>query len=503
MPHLRPPFWLLPEPPAPEAASAERVLVWLRRDLRLDDHTALSLALRSARQVWCVFIFDTNILAPLARDNRRVDFLHASLSQLDGELRALGGGLIVRHGPAVPQLCAVAQALQVQQVYCSRDYEPAALQRDQAAQVALSALGIKLYGCKDQVIFEADELLTAAGRPYTVYTPYKNAWLKRLGDQDQPPRPVLPHRQAMAAVPPPLDTGLPSLAELGFATTGVNRWLPPGVQGANQRLQDFIARMDHYAERRDFPAAKGPSYLSVDLRFGSVSVRQLVRLAHARSLNGSLGAQVWLSELIWREFYMQVLFHHPHVVGQCFRPEYDAVAWEQGPQAEAHFQAWCEGRTGYPLVDAAMRQLRQTGYMHNRLRMVAASFLCKDLGLDWRWGEAWFAQQLNDFDLAANNGGWQWSASTGCDAQPYFRIFNPVSQSQKFDPQGRFIRRYVPELNALPDAALHAPWLAKPVDLAAADWRLGLHYPAPIVDHATARGVALARYGKVKGPPQD
>ncbi|MDE2276775.1 MAG: FAD-binding domain-containing protein, partial [Burkholderiales bacterium] len=235
------------------------------------------------------------------------------------------------------------------------------------------------------------------------------------------------------------------------------------------------------------------------LRFGTVSVRRLAREAAQRARAGSRGAEVWLSELIWRDFYHQVLHHHPRVVTQAFKPEYDRIRWEHGQAADAQFAAWCEGRTGYPLVDAAMHQINQTGYMHNRLRMVVASFLTKDLGLDWRRGEAYFARHLNDFDLAANNGGWQWAASSGCDAQPYFRIFNPVTQSQKFDPEGRFIRRYLPALARLPDKLVHAPWLARPVDLAAAGLTLGTDYPLPVVQHEAARAATLARYAVVKG----
>jgi deoxyribodipyrimidine photo-lyase len=236
----------------------------------------------------------------------------------------------------------------------------------------------------------------------------------------------------------------------------------------------------------------------VHLRFGTVSPRLLARTAHGLTQNGNAGAATWLSELVWRDFYFQILHHHPHVVNHSFKPAYDAIAWETGPAADALFCAWCEGRTGYPLVDAAMAQLNQTGYMHNRLRMVVASFLVKDLGIDWRRGEAYFAAHLNDFDLAANNGGWQWASSSGCDAQPYFRIFNPVSQSEKFDPDGKFIRRYVPQLAALPAAAVHAPWLARPLELREAGVRLGDNYPAPIVDHAAARQRTLARYAVVK-----
>ncbi|HSQ71713.1 MAG TPA: FAD-binding domain-containing protein, partial [Rubrivivax sp.] len=274
--------------------------------------------------------------------------------------------------------------------------------------------------------------------------------------------------------------------------------LPTGPLGAHELLDDFLQRIDRYHETRDFPAVKGPSYLSPHLRFGTVSIRQLAREAHARMVAGLRGAEVWLSELIWRDFYHQVLHHHPQVVAHAFKPEYDRIRWEHGKHADELFAAWCEGRTGYPLVDAAMHQINQTGYMHNRLRMVVASFLSKDLGLDWRRGEAHFALQLNDFDLAANNGGWQWAASTGCDAQPYFRIFNPVNQSEKFDPEGRFIRRYLPALAKLPDKLIHAPWLARPVDLTAAGIELGRDYPHPVVDHAVARAKTLERYAVVK-----
>ena len=234
------------------------------------------------------------------------------------------------------------------------------------------------------------------------------------------------------------------------------------------------------------------------LRFGTVSIRELVGHAWPLAQAGDAGASVWLSELIWREFYMQILAHHPHVATRSYKPEYDAIRWEHGKHAEALLKAWCEGRTGYPLVDAAMHQINRTGYMHNRLRMVVASFLVKDLGVDWRRGEAYFAEKLNDFDLAANNGGWQWAASTGCDAQPYFRIFNPVSQSQKFDAGAKFIRRYLPELARLPDDLIHAPWLARPVDLAAAGVELGVTYPQPLVRHEAARAKTLERYGVVK-----
>jgi len=498
------------------------VLVWFRRDLRANDNTALRAALATGCPVHCAFIFDRAILDPLPRADRRVEFIHQSLAALDDELRMRSGqpgsGLIVRHGLAADELPRLAAELQAQAVYTNHDYEPAAIARDDRVLRALSASGVAWHAFKDQVIFERGEVLTQGGKPYSVFTPYKNAWLKKLDllgldqaglDAAQAPDTATAW-QRLAPRPESLRQPLPSLADIGFAATGLSRLgIAGGSAAAQTLLADFLRRIDAYDQARNFPAVKGPSYLSVHLRFGTVSVRQLVREALARMRQGSPGAAGWLSELIWRDFYFQILHNFPHVAdagghSHSFRAEYDRIAWEQGPQAEALFDAWCNGRTGYPMVDAAMRQINQTGYMHNRLRMVVASFLTKDLGVDWRWGERYFAEKLNDFDLAANNGGWQWASSSGCDAQPYFRIFNPVSQSEKFDPQGKFIRRYLPELAPLPDAALHAPWTARPVDLQAAGLRLGHgagdHYPLPIVDHAQAREATLARYAVVKKP---
>ena len=463
-------------------------LVWFRRDLRDFDHAALSQALRRHARVHCVFVFDISILGALPRRDRRVEFILGAVEALDAGLRQHGGGLIVRHGDPrdiIPQLVC---ELNVAAVYCNRDYEPAAIARDEEIQRRLAqgclASQVDFLQFKDQVIFEQDEILTQAGTPFSVFTPYKNAWLKKLSPDHIAPYPAYePEQGCLAATP----RDIPALEQLGFLPTDLPALdLPTGMEGAQTLLTDFMDRIDAYAEARNFPANNGTSGLSPHLRFGTVSIRQLVRCAHGQgailgSGASSKGAETWLSELIWRDFYHAILWHHPHVVDRCFKPAFDTLQWDTAPQL---FHAWQQGRTGFPLVDAGMRQLLQTGTMHNRLRMVTASFLTKDLGVDWRLGEAWFAEKLLDFDLAANNGGWQWAASTGCDSQPWFRIFNPVTQSEKFDPHGKFIRHYVPELAHLSDREIHAPW------------KLGgvVGYPAPIVNHALARERTLTRF---------
>jgi deoxyribodipyrimidine photo-lyase len=477
-------------------------LVWLRRDLRLHDNAALAAALAQCAQVHCVFVFDTEILDALPRQDRRVEFIRASLVELDAGLREAAGkpaaGLIVRHALASQEIPALAHSLQVQAVFAAKDYEPQALQRDTRVHQALQTQSIAFVQMKDHVVWEEREVLTQTGKPYGVFTPYLRSWLAKLDASPQPEQPLhMPER--LAARPAALAGPVPTLQQLGFEPTNLAALaIPTGMSGAARLLDDFVARMDRYDETRNFPAIKGPSYLGVHLRFGTVSIRQLVNLARQHVAQGSAGAQTWLAELGWRDFYVQILANFPQVASGAFKPEYDAIQWDEGPAADALYAAWCEGRTGYPLVDAAMAQLNQTGYMHNRLRMVAGSFLVKHLGLDWRWGERYFALHLNDFDLSANNGGWQWVSSSGCDAQPYFRIFNPVTQSEKFDAEGKFIRRYVPALAGLSAKAIHAPWLAKPLELQAAGVTLGQDYPLPVVDHAAARGRTLLRYGVVK-----
>jgi deoxyribodipyrimidine photo-lyase len=481
-------------------------LMWFRRDLRVDDNAALYHALKACRQVFCVFIFDTDILDSLPRADRRVEFIRESLVDLHEQLQRLAlesgiatAGLLVRHGRACDGLPALAAQLSADAVFFNHDDEPQALARDAQVQTQLARQGTALHSFKDHVIFERGELLTVTGRPYTVFTPYKNAWLKKIDDFYLKPYPVERHAAALTARPANEPHALPALASLGFEPTNLSALkIPCGSRGGTALFDDFLARMTDYKNTRDFPAVKGPSYLSVHLRFGTVSIRKLAAGALQQQKLGNEGAATWLSELIWRDFYAQILSNFPRVATGAFKPEYQAIAFEAGDKAQALFKAWCDGQTGYPLVDAAMAQINQTGYMHNRLRMVTASFLVKDLGVDWRWGERYFAEKLNDFDLSSNNGGWQWAASTGCDAQPYFRIFNPVSQSEKFDAEGKFIRKYLPVLEELPNAALHSPWLAKPLELQAAGVELGKNYPLPIVQHDEARARTLQRYAVVK-----
>ncbi|MBS7806564.1 deoxyribodipyrimidine photo-lyase [Variovorax sp. PCZ-1] len=486
--------------------------MWFRRDLRADDNAALYHALKSSKQVYCVFVFDKEILDLLPKADRRVEFIRESLVDLKTQLEKMAGKkaphLIVRHAWANDEIPRLATELGVQAVFTNHDDEPQAIARDTQVRGALANAGVSFHTYKDHVIFERSEVLTLSGGSYGVFTPYKNAWLKKVDDYFLKAYPTEKYAAHLAAAPAHLSQSVPTLEVMGFTKTNLETLkIPTGSTGGQELFKDFLSRIDRYDETRNFPAVKGPSYLSVHLRFGTVSIRQLAREAHKRAFPragmgegtaGTEGARVWLSELIWRDFYVQILHHHPHVAKRAFKKEYDAIEWEKGSVANALFKAWCDGKTGYPIVDAAMRQLNETGYMHNRLRMVVASFLTKDLGLDWRWGEKYFAEQLNDFDLSANNGGWQWASSSGCDAQPYFRIFNPTSQSEKFDAQGKFIRRYVPELAKLPDAALHAPWDAKPVDIAASGVKLGVDYPLRCVIHDEARAKTLERYSVVK-----
>ena len=478
------------------------VLVWFRRDLRMHDHTALSLALQQSEKVFACFIFDQDILHGLPANDRRVNFIHQSVVELDQQWRtqaaSANSGLLVRYGAAVKQVVELAQQLGVQAVYTHHDDEPQSLRRDAQVLGELANIGIAFHTFKDHVVFERKEILTQSGSAYGVFTPYKNAWLKKITAADYAEKPIQPQPGQLANLPSTLRQPIPDLKSMGFDTLDLQALhIFAGSTGAKSLLADFSKRISQYEAARNFPAIKGPSYLSVHLRFGTISIRELVRLAYPLAQKGDEGAQTWLSELIWRDFYHQIMYHHPHAMTSSYKSEYDAIEWEKGKTAKSLYEAWCQGQTGYPLVDAAMAQINQTGYMHNRLRMVVASFLVKDLGIDWRWGEAYFALHLIDFDLAANNGGWQWASSSGCDAQPYFRIFNPITQSEKFDPSGKFIKRYLPQLSKLSDKDIHAPWLAKPLDLQAAGVTLGKNYPLPVIDHAHARAKTLLRYSVV------
>jgi deoxyribodipyrimidine photo-lyase len=456
-----------------------RALVWFRRDLRVNDNAALYHALKAARHVHAVFVFDSDILDGLPdKADRRVEFIWRSVAAIKAELEKQGGTLHVLHGSARRQIPELAAALGAEAVFAGRDYEPFAIARDAAVAEALHAAGRVLNQVKDQVIFELDEVLTAAGKPYHVFTPYKRAWLGKLNDFFLAAYPVERYFDRLA--PAVENTPMPTLSHLGFQASNLaSLKITAGEAGAQTLFADFQQRIEQYKDIRNFPAVKGPSYLSVHLRCGTISIRELARFAW---LHGGAGAETWLSELIWRDFYQMLLAYYPHTATHAFQTKFDALAW---PNPANHFEAWCEARTGYPIVDAAMHQINQTGYMHNRLRMIAASFLIKDLHVDWRWGERYFAEKLIDYDQAANVGGWQWSAGVGTDAQPWFRIFNPVTQSENFDPTGKFIRRYLPELVNVPDKLIHAPWKLPPG---------ALNYPAPIVDHAHARAITLALF---------
>ena len=406
----------------------EVVLIWFRRDLRLQDNAALYHALSSGLPVVPVFIFDKHILDKLAdADDKRVEFIHAALTGMQHELLQMESTLDVRYGFAEDIWQQLLATYRVKSVYTNHDYEPYALQRDAKVADLLQANGITFHTYKDQVIFEKNEVTKDDGLPYTVFTPYSKKWKLRLTTADLE---AYPCETVYTAFFKQQVLPLPSLAEMGF-TGGATVFPERKVK------RELIAK---YKEQRDLPGIAGTSKLGVHLRFGTLSIRALARFIQPLS-------ESFLNELIWRDFYHMILWHFPHVgKGEAFKRQYDKIEWRNN---EAEFEAWCKGETGYPIVDAGMRELNTTGFMHNRVRMITASFLIKHLLIDWRWGEAYFAQKLLDFDLAANNGGWQWAASSGCDAAPYFRVFNPMLQTQKFDPAGTYIRKWVPEFENL------------------------------------------------------
>ncbi|MCB0350409.1 MAG: deoxyribodipyrimidine photo-lyase, partial [Bdellovibrionales bacterium] len=394
-------------------------LVWLRRDLRLDDNVALSRATQESRHVALVFVFDTKILNALkSKSDMRVTFIHDTLVELDQELRQRGSRLIVLYGDPSVEVPKLVQDLNAQALYFNEDYEPYAKLRDAKVKKAVEALGVKATATKDHVVFSGSEVNKADGSPYKMFTPYKNAWLKKLRPNDYAKHEVkknifCPDKYLRKFAK------LPTLDEMGFKPSRLlSGSVQAGRKSALTQLEDWTFNLKNYGRTRDFPSlVNGTSGLSVHLRFGTISIRECVR---ACAIKPNEGARVWLSELIWRDFYQMILDRFPHVAKSAFKPEYDKIKWRG---SNAHFKAWCEGRTGFPIVDAGMRQLNETGWMHNRVRMITASFLVKDLLVDWKLGEKYFAEKLLDFELASNNGGWQWCASTGCDAQPYFRIF--------------------------------------------------------------------------------
>ena len=494
-----------------------RGLVWLRRDLRAHDHAALYHALKSCDQVFVAFALDSAILETLPRSDRRVEFILASLRDVDSALRSMAQAvqipnaeqvqLIVRHGQATQELPKLAAALGVQAVFCNREYEPAAISRDKLVRGALAQAGIMLHHFKDQVLFERGELLTPQGKAPTGFAAYERAWRLGLQPDALKPYPCASLAQHLASVPTALQQPLPQLHDIDFLPSNLAALkIPTGSSGAAQMLDYFLPHLDSYLERADYPARRGVSYLGIHLRFGSLSIRQAVAPAWALAQQGHAGAAAWLGGLVRHDFYAQLLALRPDLAkGKSYKREFEHIAWEKGARTKKIFAAWCSGNTGYPLIDAAMRQLNYSGYMHPRLRLMSASFFCKHLGLDWRRGAAYFAEKLSDYDLASNNGGWQWAAGSGSDAQPSFRIFNPVQQSQKYDPDGRFIRRYVPELAQLDLPHLHAPWLADALELQACGLRLGNkagdHYPLPIVDQHEAVAKTKLRYAVIKEKP--
>jgi deoxyribodipyrimidine photo-lyase len=479
------------------------IIHWFRRDLRLSDNPALSTALRDgAGAVVPVFILDDTLLKSRRVGPARVIFLLDSLHALDAELRARGSRLIVRHGPPAAMLAQLIADTGADAVYCNRDYTPFARARDAAVEEQLNAGGVKVKTFQDLMIWEPDVLRTKTGQPYTVYTPYARQWRARI-EADRAPISAESRLPAFAPVPESIEAPpIPTAEDLGIESAQYR--LQGGEQAGLERLRNF-ARLDNphgianYHQQRDLMAQPATSRLSAYLHLGCVSTRACLRAAlqagDKATGEARNGVEGWIGELAWHDFYMQILYHFPYVLRGAFKREFDDIAWEND---ETLFAAWCEGRTGYPIVDAAMRQLNSEAWMHNRARMIVASFLVKDLLVDWRWGEEYFLQQLVDGDHAANNGGWQWVAGTGTDAQPYFRIFNPVSQGEKFDTQGDYVRRYVPELARVPNRYIHAPWTMPADEQRRAGVRIGHDYPAPIVDHAVQRARALAMYKQTR-----
>ncbi len=429
------------------------VIFWHRRDLRIEDNTGLHEALKSGYPVVPVFVFDKHILDKLEdRADARVQFIHQELRALKSQLQYFGSDFDIRYGFPEDVWKDLLTDFNIKAVYTNRDYEPYARSRDASVEKLLKASGIDFYAFKDQVIFDTDEVVKDDGSPYVVYTPFSRKWLSILSHRDLEPKSCAPYYDQYFRFNHP---DLPSLGSMGFETFE--------FQYPDRKLH--IEMLEKYSSLRDIPSKAGTSGLSIHLRFGTVSIRTLTRLARKYSAS-------WLNELIWRNFYQVIIWHFPERITNSFKPDYDLIHWRNNT---AEFDAWCEGRTGYPIVDAGMRELNSTGLMHNRVRMIAASFLTKHLLIDWRWGEAYFAQKLLDFELASNNGGWQWASGSGCDAAPYFRVFNPELQTAKFDADHYYIKKWVKEFGTA-------------------------NYPQPIVDHKMARERAIATYKQALSP---
>jgi deoxyribodipyrimidine photo-lyase len=421
---------------------------WFRRDLRVDDNAGLYHALKSGKPVLPLFIFDKEILDKLEdKDDARVTFIYKAIENLNKECKKHHSSLLVLYDKPQHAFKELLKTYNITAVYTNHDYEPYAKVRDSTIKKLLAEHGIEFKTYKDQVIFEKSEVVKDDGKPYTIYTPYKNKWYQKLKSFYLKAYPSKKYLQALLK----FKAGeLPALKQIGFIKSHITY---PGKEYENV--------IDDYAQKRDFPAIKGTSHIGLHLRFGTVSIRQCARDANKAN------EKTWLNELIWREFYMMILHHFPQTIDHAFRPAYDRINWINN---EEQFEAWCKGETGYPLVDAGMRELNVTGFMHNRVRMVVASFLSKDLLIDWRWGERYFARKLLDYEMASNVGGWQWAAGSGTDAAPYFRVFNPDSQLKKFDPKLEYVKKWVPEY---------------------ADFS---KYPKPIVDHAFARDRCLKAF---------
>lgn len=401
---------------------ADIAIFWFRRDLRLNDNTALYFALQSGFSVLPVFIFDTYILNELQdKKDKRVSFIHKQLKQIKSDLEKAGSTLAVLHSIPLLAFEELCGKYSVKVVYTNHDYEPYAIKRDNEIRNFLAEKNITFKSYKDQVVFEKDEILKSDGTPYTIFTPYANAWKQRFHQEEIK---LFNSEKSLFALLQTEPLPFPSLEEIGFEEVSL-----AGMPAVNLD-QNIISE---YKNSRNFPAEEGTSGISTHLRFGTISIRSVAKLANSYS-------ETWLNELIWRGFFMMILYHFPEVVTENFKKKYDAIKWRNN---EHEFQLWCKGETGYPLIDAGMRQLNETGWMHNRVRMIVAGFLCKHLLIDWRWGEAYFAEKLLDYELASNNGNWQWAAGTGADAAPYFRIFNPHEQIKKFDPDLRYIKKWI------------------------------------------------------------